>query len=283
VSKYSLVNKKIRKTVYLGLLLILFCRINGLAQSDVDTAVKKVEIIVQDPAQDSIESPLEEYSPIEQETEKNTVEYFDQKYLYPLTDSVQKRALPDSVAKKMQQDEDFWYANYAFEKEKEKELKRKTSITEQTWFKTLMWFIIIGGFAVALMLYLSDSNVGLFRKKVSVFQDEKHEEETENIFEINYKVRIDKAVKAGNYRLAVRLMFLQMLKTMAGKKLIQYKQDHTNFDYLLQLRNTTHYNDFFRITRDYEYTWYGNFPVNEKEWDLIKTDFEKFDNTLAHR
>lgn len=283
MSKYSLVNKKIRKTVYLGLLLILFCRINGLAQSDVDTAVKKVEIIVQDPAQDSIESPLEEYSPIEQETEKNTVEYFDQKYLYPLTDSVQKRALPDSVAKKMQQDEDFWYANYAFEKEKEKELKRKTSITEQTWFKTLMWFIIIGGFAVALMLYLSDSNVGLFRKKVSVFQDEKHEEETENIFEINYKVRIDKAVKAGNYRLAVRLMFLQMLKTMAGKKLIQYKQDHTNFDYLLQLRNTTHYNDFFRITRDYEYTWYGNFPVNEKEWDLIKTDFEKFDNTLAHR
>jgi hypothetical protein len=283
VSKYSLVNKKIRKTVYLGLLLILFCRINGLAQSNVDTAVKKVEIIVQDPAQDSIESPLEEYSPIEQETEKNTVEYFDQKYLYPLTDSVQKRALPDSVAKKMQQDEDFWYANYAFEKEKEKELKRKTSITEQTWFKTLMWFIIIGGFAVALMLYLSDSNVGLFRKKVSVFQDEKHEEETENIFEINYKVRIDKAVKAGNYRLAVRLMFLQMLKTMAGKKLIQYKQDHTNFDYLLQLRNTTHYNDFFRITRDYEYTWYGNFPVNEKEWDLIKTDFEKFDNTLARR
>jgi hypothetical protein len=279
VSKYSLLNKKIGKTVYLGLLLILFCRINGLAQSDVDTTVKKVEIIVQDPAQDSIESPLEEYSPIEQE--QNTVEYFDQKYLYPLTDSVQRRTLPDSAAKMMQQDEDFWYANYAFEKEKE--LKRKTSITEQTWFKTLMWFVIIGGFAVALMLYLSDSNVGLFRKKVSVFQDEKQEEETENIFEINYKVRIDKAVKAGNYRLAIRLMFLQMLKTMAGKKLIQYKQDHTNFDYLVQLRNTTHYNDFFRITRDYEYTWYGNFPVNEKEWNVIKTDFEKFDNTLARR
>jgi hypothetical protein len=283
VSKYSLVNKKIGKTVCLGLLLILFCRINGLAQSDADTTVKKVEVIVQDPAQDSVESPLEEYSPIEPDSEKNTVEYFDQKYLYPFTDSVQKRTLPDSVAKKMQADEDFWYANYVFEKEKEKELKRKTSITEQTWFKTLMWFIIIGGFAVALMLYLSDSNVGLFRKRVSVFQDEKQEEETENIFEINYKVRIDKAVKAGNYRLAIRLMFLQMLKTMAGKKLIQYKQDHTNFDYLAQLRNTTHYNDFSRITRDYEYTWYGNFPVNEKEWNLIKTDFEKFDNTLTRR
>ena len=281
--KYSLVNKKIRKTVYLWLLLILLCRINGLAQSDVDTAVKKVEIIVQDPAQDSIESPLEEYSPIEPEPAKNTVEYFDPKYLYPFMDSVQKRALPDSAAKKMQQDEDFWYANYAFEKEKEKELKQKTSITEQTWFKTLMWFIIIGGFAVALMLYLSDSNIGLFRKKVREFSDEKQEEETDNIFEINYKVRIDKAVKDANYRLATRLMFLQMLKTMAGKKLIHYKQDHTNFDYLVQLRNTTHYNDFFRITRDYEYTWYGNFPVNEKEWNVIKTDFEKFDNTLARR
>jgi len=78
-------------------------------------------------------------------------------------------------------------------------------------------------------------------------------------------------------------MFLQMLKTMSGKNIIQYKQDRTNFDYLLQLRDTKHYHDFFRLTRNYEYSWYGNFPVSDEAWQLIKNDFEKFNNTISVR
>ena len=53
--------------------------------------------------------------------------------------------------------------------------------------------------------------------------------------------------------------------------------------YLMQLRSTSHYNDFFRITRNYEYAWYGNFPVDEEAWHIIKTDFEKFDTSLPRK
>ena len=62
--------------------------------------------------------------------------------------------------------------------------------------------------------------------------------ETENIFEINFQQEIDKAVQAGNYRLAVRLLFLRLLKNLAEKNIIQYQQDRTNFDYLMQLGNS---------------------------------------------
>ena len=256
------------------------------AQADVDTTVKKIDIIIEDVDPDTTEIIPEEYSPGDTASVNDEVRYFDLKTLYlDSADDLEKRSLPDSVLKKMQQDEDFWYANYAFEKEKQKakEQNKKTPLREQSWFRTLMWVIIIGGFAVALILYLNDSNIGLFRKKVNIFSDEQQEKETDNIFEINYKERIDKAVKAGNYRLATRLMFLQLLKTMAGKNMIQYKQDRTNFDYLMQLRNTVHYNDFFRLTRNYEYSWYGNFPVNEETWHLIKNDFEKFDSNLGRK
>jgi hypothetical protein len=68
---------------------------------------------------------------------------------------------------------------------------------------------------------------------------------------------------------------------MSGKNIIQYKQDRTNLDYLLQLSNTAHYQDFFRLARNYEYTWYGNFPVNDEAWQLIKNDFEKFNNGIS--
>jgi hypothetical protein len=280
--KYPQYTSKIE--VCLLLLLFAVTSVSVNAQSQEDTTVTKTEVIVGDPNQDSAENLLDEYAP--DETTKDYKE-FEKKNPYNLNDSLEKRNIPASEVKKMQEDEDFWYANQELKKEKEKNDEDggsgRVSWFEASWVKTLLWLIIIGGFAVAIILFLSESNIRLFRKKVTAITGEKQDEETEDIFEINYRERIDKAVREGNYRLAVRLMFLQMLKTMSGKNIIQYKQDRTNFDYLLQLHNTRHYQDFFRLTRSYEYTWYGNFPVNDEAWQLIKNDFEKFNNMISVR
>ena len=55
------------------------------------------------------------------------------------------------------------------------------------------------------------------------------------------------------------------------------QRDRTNFDYLLQLGSTKYYNDFFRLTRNYEYSWYGQFPVSEEAYKVIKKEYERFD------
>jgi hypothetical protein len=278
--KYPQYTKRIK--VCLLLLLLGAIVIPSYAQSQDDTTVTKTEVIIGDPNQDSAENLLDEYAPDEESQEDK--QQFEKKSAFNLTDSLVKRNIPANEIKKIQQDEDFWYANQIFKKEKDnKEEDAEVSWLQAGWVKTLLWLVIIGGFAFAIIMFLSDSNIRLFRKKINVFADEKQDEETEDIFEINYRDRIDKAVQEGNYRLAVRLMFLQMLKTMSGRNIIQYKQDRTNFDYLLQLRDTKHYHDFFRLTRNYEYTWYGNFPVNDEAWQLIKNDFEKFNNTISVR
>ena len=54
-----------------------------------------------------------------------------------------------------------------------------------------------------------------------------------------------------------------------------------NFDYLSQLYSTGYYNDFFRLTRNYEYTWYGKFNVNPEAFGIIKTEFENFYRKLS--
>jgi hypothetical protein len=72
-------------------------------------------------------------------------------------------------------------------------------------------------------------------------------------------------------------MFLRLLKEMAEKNIIQYKQDRTNLDYLLQLQPTGYYHDFFRITRNYEYSWYGLFDISEDAYNKVKNDFTQFD------
>ena len=279
--KYPQYTKRIK--VCLLLLLLGAIVIPSYAQSQDDTTVTKTEVIIEDPNQDSAENLLDEYAPDEESQEDK--QQFEKKSAFDfLTDSLIKRNIPADEIKKIQQDEDFWYANQIFKKEKNNEEEdAEVSWLQAGWVKTLLWLVIIGGFAFAIIMFLSDSNIRLFRKKINVFADKKQDEETEDIFEINYRDRIDKAVREGNYRLAVRLMFLQMLKTMSGRNIIQYKQDRTNFDYLLQLRDKKHYHDFFRLTRNYEYTWYGNFPVNDEAWQLIKNDFEKFNNTISVR
>ena len=75
-------------------------------------------------------------------------------------------------------------------------------------------------------------------------------------------------------------MFLRILKNLSDKKIIQYKQDRTNFDYLLQLHSTKYYADFFRLTRNYEYSWYGQFDIEPEKFSIIKNDFENFDRNL---
>jgi hypothetical protein len=240
----------------------------------------------EDSTQMIIEGVKEDIADEEEQDDSGDNEYFLKKWEYARDSlSIQQRKLSDSLIKKMQADKNFWYANEEFEKEKKKEQQKKNAayvpLGRRSWFQTLMWFLIIGGFAAFLIIYLSGSNIGLFRKK-NFINNEGEEEEgiTEDIFAINYQKEIDKAAMQGNYRLAVRLMYLRLLKNMSEKNIIQYKQDKTNLDYLMQLHPTKHYTNFFRVTRNYEYSWYGKFDVSEQSYRLICREFDQFDNEL---
>jgi hypothetical protein len=214
------------------------------------------------------------------------------------------RSVPASVRNKTANESDFWYANTDLKKTKEeieeerqrgttgnkgndeaaiREKRQRTPVMLQPWFQNLLWIIIIAGFAVFLVIYLGNSNVGLFRKKIARASSPEEELATEDIFGINYDKEINKAVVSGNLRLAVRLHYLRLLKKMADLDKIHYTQDKTNFDYLVELQPTVYYNQFFRATRNYEYSWYGQFPVSEAAYRVIKNDFDELDQQLNRR
>ena len=136
---------------------------------------------------------VEEYKEDTVVTEKK--EYFLQRWDNSSDRLVQQRKLSDTVIKNMQADDKFWYANAIFEKKKETEKQKDAYIPlgQRTWFQTLIWLIIIGGFAAFLMIYLNSMNVGLFRKRNVLVNGTNEEIITEDIFAINYQKEIDKA------------------------------------------------------------------------------------------
>ncbi len=253
---------------------LFFCPLLACAQYEEDSVV-----VMEETTTDTAVG--EEYP--DQEDKENKI-WFLKKQSFKGDSLASQRNVPDSVVKKMQEDDNFWYANAIPEKKKTQQATADADpyvpIGQRSWFQTLIWLIIIGGFAAFLMIYLSGSNIGLFRRKNKISNVGEEEVTTDDIFVINYQKEIEKAAAAGNYRLAVRLMFLRLLKNMSEKNIIRYQQDKTNLDYLLQLHSTKHSTAFFRITRNYEYSWYGKFDISEKSYRIISNDFDHFENGL---
>jgi hypothetical protein len=211
---------------------------------------------------------------------QDTASSFDR--LDDKTSAVQTRTIPDSVLDKLHRDDDYWYANTIPDRQKKKDaLKPKgESLFEKDWFANLVWFLIVGSFVAILIWFLASSNIQLFRRRAVVIEDQEEVLSEEDIFNLNYEKEIQKAVAAQNYRLAVRLWYLRILKEMADKNLIQYKHEKTNQDYLNQLYESAYYRDFFRLTRDFEYTWYGKFDLSAEAYTLIQNDFSAFKHQL---
>jgi hypothetical protein len=194
-----------------------------------------------------------------------------------------QRSIKTSVKDSFLNQGDFWYVNH--QPDKKKNSGSSTVLGGISWLGGFLWIIIIGGFLFFIAWWYNANGQGsLFRRNPKTFDTENESEEiSEDIFAINYAAAISKAVAANDYRLAVRLMYLQLLANMHQRHIIQYKQDATNFDYLGQLHQTGYYPAFFKVTRHYEYAWYGLFPVNKQAFDAIKEDVDALNQKINYR
>lgn len=198
----------------------------------------------------------------------------------------QVRQLPPGYTEDLKKKKDFWYADETFKKEVKKEEEKfdadYTPFMQRTWVQTLLWIIMIGGFAFAIMWYLADSQVGLFRKRKVAIRDISNEEGEipEDIFAIQYQKEIDKALAKGNYRLAVRIHYLRLIRNLADQEIIRFKHEKTNLDYLMEVSSKSWYHAFFRLTRHFEYSWYGHFEVNGEMYEQISAEFSQFEKRI---
>lgn len=195
-------------------------------------------------------------------------------------DSFQLRRVGPDVIKAQLADKDFWYANYSFNKpEPIQEKDHRAPLIAHPAFETIMWIVVIAGFVTFLVIFLTNNNVRLFRSSTAI-KEAVSDVDFDDIFSINYQLEIGKAVAAGNLNFGIRLLYLQLLRRMSERNLIEYKQDRTNMDYLMQLYKTRYYQDFFRLTRHYEFAWYGQFPVDREKFELIRKEFETFERNI---
>ena len=198
--------------------------------------------------------------------------------------AVDVRKLPADKVSEIKEDDAYWYANVEPEKKKVKNAapKQNVSLVDKSWFQNLLWVVILCSFIGVVIWYLASSNIRLFsRESKKVDEENNTEETTDDIFAIQYDREIQKAVDAKNFRLAIRLWYLKTLRELSDRNIIDYQYGKTNNHYVNSLYGSRYYKDFFRLTRNFEYTWYGQFNLSAEGYEMMRADFTNFKNSLA--
>ena len=136
------------------------------------------------------------------------------------------------------------------------------------------------GLSVALLIFAILKSLGIDAvqllkgdaKKISI----PFSESQENIHEINFDEEIEKAASQHNFRLAVRLLYLKSLKQLSDKDLIKWQDNKTNSTYIYELTDASQRQTFGLLTRQFEYVWYGDFPIDKNTFANINSLFQNF-------
>jgi hypothetical protein len=140
-------------------------------------------------------------------------------------------------------------------------------------------FLLIAG-GVILIALLIWSILGYGKAKNKKIKKESKEIDIrkieENIHEADMDDYIRQAKDAKDFNLAVRLYYLAALKELSLRKLIKWKVDKTNGEYLREMRAQADYQEFRALTRIFEQSWYGNRPLDAEAFAELEPRFTRF-------
>lgn len=106
-------------------------------------------------------------------------------------------------------------------------------------------------------------------------------EAAEDPHTIDFEGRIAAAEAAGDYREAVRLAYLRVLRRLSERALIRWQPDKTNHVYLRELRRSGLDGSFADLTYLYEWVWYGDFPLEAEPYRRVRSQFTRFGEGLS--
>lgn len=102
--------------------------------------------------------------------------------------------------------------------------------------------------------------------KVSTINEELPRSELERLLE--------RALSSQDYKAAVRIYYLMVIQALSKKKLILWKKDKTNGEYVREMYGKPHADTFKDVTLTFDRIWYGGMDVNEHWYQEVGPQFQ---------
>lgn len=125
---------------------------------------------------------------------------------------------------------------------------------------------------VALIFYLF-FKAPIEKKTKKIKQDINDIAPTE-IPKTELEIMLEKAIKKEDYREAIRIYFIFILRALSKKQWIKWEKEKTNFSYLVEMRKNKFYNEFETSVSIYELVWYGKRPIDINMYQSLEPKFK---------
>lgn len=123
-----------------------------------------------------------------------------------------------------------------------------------------------------------EANLWIFgRSRKNITVQDIHQE---NIHQMNFAQLIEETKQNNNYRLGIRYYYLWLLKKLSNREIIDWHWDKTNTDYLYEIKDANLRKDFEYLSYVYDYSWYGEFNIDETAFRKAEKAFIKTINSL---
>lgn len=151
--------------------------------------------------------------------------------------------------------------------------KKKTNKEAHFWPAVwkIMLYIIAGCLIFLIALSLMNIRLSsLIRKKDMVVKDDIYLiDEHSNIAVDDLTRLILQEEQKGNYRNAVRLMFIELLNKLDEAELIKKGKNKTNVDYTQEFKNREYKPLFEKAVLYFNYIWYRGTEINGTEYAIV--------------
>ena len=135
-----------------------------------------------------------------------------------------------------------------------------------------MFMILFGAALVGFIVYLIMNTDNTGAKKVAM------DDYFENIAPADIPLtelekRLKEALEQSNYRGAVRIYYLFILKDISIKEWVFWEKDKTNMHYLREMSGKAEFDDFNKAISYFEVIWYGKRQIDHSQFQTVQPYF----------
>ncbi|MDA9225439.1 hypothetical protein N9O93_01985 [bacterium] len=148
----------------------------------------------------------------------------------------------------------------------------------------ILGYILLGVFVVALLVLIFYLFMNAERKgqKIDVTQVSDIEDVNPTEIPLTELQRLlQEALQNGDYRGAVRIYFIFVVRGLAEKGSIHWEKEKTNFHYLSEMTGKMGYEDFMISVTYFEFIWYGKREIDASKFEEVKPNFTRFLDKLG--
>jgi hypothetical protein len=141
-------------------------------------------------------------------------------------------------------------------------------MTSGRWFDGLMLIFFTVLFLAAVFILFRSNPGGIFyseTKNLTVQPDTGVKE-----YYYGYETKLNEAVASGQWRNAVRFIYLLTLQNLAAQGIIYYKAEKSPEDYQKEMATHKHAEAFNKLVYVYTYVWYGNFSMDAEAFYALQ-------------